>query len=437
MSVQSEIDRIQGEVGTQNGLITGCLSKLGVSAGGDTVTLRDTIATFVGGAYVLVSNTPPTIEALEKGGTVTVRTDSGAITEAYILQEQADGSWFITSESMNGIPAALALYTEMTDSGVTLPPGLYFTNVGFIIEGVLYTESLTINGYTGFGGGSGDTLTWNGGESGRTVVNYGDMWLVKVSDTPLTMSDFSQTETVSFEISSSDGYIGSVEQPVSDVVDVDGLILFYDICILSVPYDNFDADGIVFPQKGVYFLKAPNEDGYQYISSLTIPGYTGFGGGNAKITKNTRLLEALSGAVGELQGYVDASHEAVTAKGGTTSQPYLAENLPAAIESIPVGGSGGVELVLSSSDSEIASTSSITAGSYKAFTINHEDAGWAVGDYVILDEGVFGSLVGRVTSVGSNAAGAEFPKKTGMRVHNLSASAVTPGRYLDYYKFSK
>lgn len=445
MSVRSELDRIQGEVGTQNGLITGCLSKLGVIAGGDTVTLRDTIATYGDGGYSLVSATPPPLTALEKGGTITIRSDSDVLTFPYALQQDGE-FWYITDDGSGGmsLPYAMVLYDEVTDGGITFPPGLYFANLDILTNGVipLYAESLTINGYAGFvGGGGGDTLTWDGDDSGRVAVEIEESaFSVKVSERPLTMSDFSGTETISFEMRSSAGESESAEVPVSDISDIDGFILLYGLYIVSVPYDNFDIDGMVFPEKGVYFLKGLlSEDVYLYVASLTIPGYTGFGGGGGavNIAGNTGLLDVLSGAVDSLQGYVDASHEAVSAKGGTTSQPYLAENLPAAIESIPVGGSGGVELVLSKSDSEIASASSITAGSYKAFTINHEDAGWAVGDYVILDEGAFGSLVGRVTSVTSNAVGAEYPIKTIMRVHNLSANAVNPNNYVDYYKFSK
>lgn len=108
--------------------------------------------------------------------------------------------------------------------------------------------------------GGGDTLTWDGNTEGR--VSAGDFY--KVSDATPTLDAFSNGCVLVFEGT-------SLEVPYADVAALAqelGCVCLEVVFV--IPTDNFETSGMTFPEKGAYFLSG--------CSSLTIPGYTGFGG---------------------------------------------------------------------------------------------------------------------------------------------------------------
>ena len=119
-------------------------------------------------------------------------------------------------------------------------------------------------------GGGGDTLTWDGNTEG--LENIGGL-LYKVSDAVPTAEYCIGGATISVSTGA------SVEIPAEDMESCcaeDGLInadLF-----LCVPYDGYLGDGFT-ANKGTYFVK----EGEIYVTSLTIPNYTGFGSGGVYI----------------------------------------------------------------------------------------------------------------------------------------------------------
>jgi hypothetical protein len=110
-------------------------------------------------------------------------------------------------------------------------------------------------------GAGGDTLTWDGNTEGLVCVNE---FFYKVSDATPTLDAFSDGCLVTFEGD-------TIPMPYEDIAlmtDEVGCVcgeVFY-----VIPSDNFEASGTIFPEKGTYFMLG--------CTSLTIPGYTGFGG---------------------------------------------------------------------------------------------------------------------------------------------------------------
>lgn len=108
-----------------------------------------------------------------------------------------------------------------------------------------------------------DTLTFNpsSAEELEGMVQAGE-GLYKVSDSIPTESDFANGCSLVYS-----GEVYSFTKEELYFLE-DGFIPI-DV-VFIVPYDNYNADGLIFPEAGVYFVGG-------YVTSLTIPGYTGFG----------------------------------------------------------------------------------------------------------------------------------------------------------------
>lgn len=116
-------------------------------------------------------------------------------------------------------------------------------------------------------GGGGDTLTWDGNTEG--LVSIAGVCF-KVSDAVPTADDFSNGVTISVPDGTS---VKIPAEEVESMIDESGLVngeLF-----LCVPYDGYDIGDGILANKGTYFAK----EGDFYVVSLSISGYTGFGGG--------------------------------------------------------------------------------------------------------------------------------------------------------------
>lgn len=114
----------------------------------------------------------------------------------------------------------------------------------------------------------GDTLTWDGNTEGKEPVFVGgEVSFYKVDDAAPVLDDCQNGLSVVFggEVASFtyDDLLSAAEE-----FGTLGTEMF-----LSIPYNNFSVFDAVFPEKGTYFIAI---DG-AYVSSLTIPGYTGFG----------------------------------------------------------------------------------------------------------------------------------------------------------------
>ena len=109
----------------------------------------------------------------------------------------------------------------------------------------------------------GDTLYWDGNTEG--LVNVDGVYY-KVSDTFPTLDELSLGATLSG---------AGQTAPVEFEELISGLIVEnagYLVWIVAENAVGVDIDGLIFPEAGTYFA---NEGGV-YMSSLTIPGYTGF-----------------------------------------------------------------------------------------------------------------------------------------------------------------
>lgn len=110
----------------------------------------------------------------------------------------------------------------------------------------------------------GDTLTWDGNIDGLVSVSG---VIFKVSDATPALSDFSNGGY---------GYVNGEfsEFSADDIIEDQGAITIGTIAfIIHAEEVGVEIGGIVFPEPGTYFSYIPDQF---VISSLTIPGYTGF-----------------------------------------------------------------------------------------------------------------------------------------------------------------
>ena len=248
----------------------------------------------VEGMVYHVSDAVPVFSDFSNGCTILFLNNNGTIEETCNLTSdnfQATEDGFIASISMfiHIIPSDNYTHAEM---GVTFPKkGIYF-----LYDEGNHVTSFTIPGYTGFPTTTtkkltaeylepfevvtkgGDTLTWDGDTSGKEFVDIG-IPLYHVSDVVPTLGDLANGFTIIYNEKNSLS-ISFTSENITTIMD--GLLLCgadADM-ILICASDNMEADGIVIPKKGIYMPaydgSVGSESSWVYISSLTIPGYTGF-----------------------------------------------------------------------------------------------------------------------------------------------------------------
>lgn len=130
--------------------------------------------------------------------------------------------------------------------------------------------NLKVIGGTSRPGGS-DTLTWDGNTKG--LVSVADVFY-KVSDATPSIEDFANGGSTMYN-----GDTATVSNfTIDQITDMSGsgaaILLHQTEQFLVALEDNIDFSGFVIPEKGIYLQNT----GELYVSSLTIPGYTGFGG---------------------------------------------------------------------------------------------------------------------------------------------------------------
>lgn len=119
----------------------------------------------------------------------------------------------------------------------------------------------------------GDTLTWDGDASG--LVGAMDM-VYKLSSATPSLGDFANGGTFVFcdtvtETFTSDN---AVEMGSNCIAIMLGGV---QPVVIITTEDNADlGDGLIIAEKGTYLLGADMGNGYEWVSSLTINGYTGF-----------------------------------------------------------------------------------------------------------------------------------------------------------------
>jgi hypothetical protein len=116
-----------------------------------------------------------------------------------------------------------------------------------------------------------DTLTWDGNTEGLLAVDTGmGVVFYRVSDATISIDDFANgaSYTVSNGTSGSTTYEEMLQYGVFE-----NIILVAN-CGAFVEVDNckFEQMNLTFPKAGFYIMAAGND----YLTSLTIPGYTGF-----------------------------------------------------------------------------------------------------------------------------------------------------------------
>lgn len=118
----------------------------------------------------------------------------------------------------------------------------------------------------------GDTLTWDGNTEG--LVSVRDMFY-KVSDATPTKDKIGTNYSIVFK----GGY---VSEPTGFTNVADGVIAdpLMSVVVVSENGVGVTISGAAFTETGTYFKKADGD----YVSSFTIPGYTGFGGGGSSKT---------------------------------------------------------------------------------------------------------------------------------------------------------
>ena len=239
------------------------------------------------GSFVKLSDATPALEDLTNGIIITYPNgESGTVTYYQVLQ-----SCYVYGVVANEAFAVIPVDNHVLDDVSTFPEKGFYLSLNYI------ECSITIPGYTGFGTEKiapshlyqpdwnqndetqpdfvknrthweetvetgGDTLTWDGNTEGLVHLNVS---YHKVSDNVPTKADFSSG--VSADIGVEKVEMGAdIQEGFTD----DGFL--FATYFIIVPYDGYESDGDTFPEKGVYLFAYEDE----YVSSLTIPGYTGF-----------------------------------------------------------------------------------------------------------------------------------------------------------------
>ena len=118
-----------------------------------------------------------------------------------------------------------------------------------------------------------DTLTWDGNTDG--LVQVKDTLIYKMSDAVPILSDFSNGASIIIT-NISDLTEKEVQIPANAIVElIPGIVIIDDGKIFFISSEGVGIDidyGLIFNEPGTYFIKSRRD----FISSLTIPGYTGF-----------------------------------------------------------------------------------------------------------------------------------------------------------------
>ena len=158
--------------------------------------------------------------------------------------------------------------------------------------------NLTVIGGTSRPGG-GDTLTWDGNTDGKATLEHPEILgcFVKISDAIPALSDCKNGMIVQ----TTDG-----AETTYSAEEIDGLynaigVVGNQLGTYVIPSDGFVLMGaFTFPESGVWVAYAENAP---YVTSITIPGYTGFGSGSVK--DNTVWIDTTT----PINGYAFSAEE--------------------------------------------------------------------------------------------------------------------------------
>ena len=212
--------------------------------------------------------TPPTITDLS-----VTRCDADGNPDDFGESIKVSFNWSCDQNlGANDISSIAIRYRETTASE--------YTEESVSVSGTSGTVSHVISG----GGAGGDTLTWDGDTTGLVSVEAMGNMYYKLSSAVPTIEEFNVGSTL--KMTNGVDSVVLTENKVSG--EIDGFILGLDGAFAVIPTDNFEisqGEGMTlnYPEKGVYFTV---HDG-TYPSSLTINGYTGFGGGGVSISLET------------------------------------------------------------------------------------------------------------------------------------------------------
>lgn len=204
---------------------------------GDTLTWdgnTDGLETFEmeGDVVYKVSDATPSASDFANGGTVTISFMGQTMAAPCVFgaEEMPDIGGIILVRAVIEETTIIPIVVFLPGNVLGATPGLYLATIamneedGEILDGVII-NSLTINGYTGFGGGGGgiqkpttwpppapapaepvtgsDTLTWDGNTDGLepyTLDDFGGMTFYRISDTAPTPADFEKAGTGSIGV---------------------------------------------------------------------------------------------------------------------------------------------------------------------------------------------------------------------------------------------
>jgi len=249
------------------------------------------------GGYHKVSDEVPTLEQIQKGGTVSFNEGGNGI----VTKNYPEGDMTILSQSkgaviaFNGLPLVVVAFEDgMTFMGNTFEKGISFAQDNLVI-----THSLIIKDYPAVGINpipmeylpeghqfgettiTSDTLTWDGDTEGRYNV-FGMFY--KVSDAMPTLADLLNGGTISYM---------NTDEPFTsgNVVDAESLGLGEGCIVITDVNGNpmagvalkvgatatLEGTTITFEETGTFLLRQQiSTNAYIHIEKLTINGYAGF-----------------------------------------------------------------------------------------------------------------------------------------------------------------
>lgn len=286
---------------------------------GNTEGLVTLTSTEILGCFVKISDAVPTISDCENG--MFVKTADGA-EKAYTADEMNE-----IYNTIGVVGSQLGVYV-IPIAGFVLLDTFTFPEAGVWVaymDNMPYPTTITIPGYTGFvseqtvvtpipteylpehlqfgevAGEGGDTFTWDGSTEGLEFEDFDGYILYRVSEAIVTADDIKNGMTVTFRGNALEYSQDDFQEQIADMGYLNSDEGFY-----FIPGDNFSIEeGVTFHKAGIYHTGYPANFG---ATTITIPGYTGFGGGTTIVPLDEKYIPDTIARVSDIIGAMEASY---------------------------------------------------------------------------------------------------------------------------------
>ena len=224
------------------------------------------------GNIVMLSDAVPTLADLSAGGSAKIHTADGEEEIQFSIDDVQD-----LGEGALAISDAVVIAPY--DGYVYGPFEIEFAGTWFIESNAVYFSSLTINGYTGFGGNGEPTLLWDGDTAGLASIEVMGMPMYKLSSYAPTMEEALKGGYYTSTDATIETFFHKSRSimPFSDNLYVLALDSTAELFVATANNVNIEFDGELMgtiPEKGIYAIDPAVVGGH--LTMLRFNGYYGF-----------------------------------------------------------------------------------------------------------------------------------------------------------------